>query len=195
MAQKLQVLQVKNLKEEWEDIERLCKALENIGVKIKSAVSRRVNHSGPDIIAEKGEEQWIIEFQRGSDLFVVDTGVGQLIRRMATADFKRSKFYLALFKPLDEKVPTMARRKGVGVIGIDEHWNLNFIEPLLTFKQTEKGSKTEMVRFRCSLNTKREFKKVATDFKNSEEAILAFIKAYNQYPSLFASKKALAQFR
>ena len=47
------------------------------------------------------------------------------------------------------------------------------------------ATKDTQIRVRCSSQTKKQFKKVAVDFKNSEEAILAFVKAYNQYPWVF----------
>jgi len=43
----------------------------------------------------------------------------------------------------------------------------------------------DQIRVRCLKTTKTEFKKVAANFKDQEEAILAFIKAYNQYPWVF----------
>jgi hypothetical protein len=43
----------------------------------------------------------------------------------------------------------------------------------------------DQIRVRCSHTTKIEFKKVVAEFKDQEEAILAFIKAYKQYPWVF----------
>ena len=46
-------------------------------------------------------------------------------------------------------------------------------------------TKNTQIRVRCSSQTKKGFKKVAVDFKDYEETILAFIKAYSQYPWVF----------
>jgi len=45
--------------------------------------------------------------------------------------------------------------------------------------------KREQIRIRCNKETKARFKKLAADFKTYEDAIIAYIKIYNNYPDLF----------
>jgi len=47
------------------------------------------------------------------------------------------------------------------------------------------ATKSTQIRVRCSLETRKQFKRLVADFKDSEQAISVFIKAYNQYPWVF----------
>jgi hypothetical protein len=47
------------------------------------------------------------------------------------------------------------------------------------------SSKTDLIRIRCSPQTKTEFKKIVADFKTAEDVILALISAYNQKSWVF----------
>lgn len=49
--------------------------------------------------------------------------------------------------------------------------------------------KNSQIRIRCLEETKKEFRKVVVDFKNSEEAIQSFIKVYKQTPWVFTQTR------
>jgi len=48
----------------------------------------------------------------------------------------------------------------------------------------------DQIRIRCDSSTKIAFKKVAAEFRDYEEAILAFVKAFNEKPWVFRESTA-----
>jgi len=122
----------------------------------------------PDIIAENKNEKWIVEVKDTGDASDVDSGIGQLLRRMDTYRGENVKFYLAIHFKAMKRIPSIALKLGIGFIFFEPE-NQIFIHvpakitPFKTFYRSSRTTKTEILRIRCRKITKNTFYQFARE--------------------------------
>jgi len=170
---------------EKEILDKLSSWLENNGFVIKyreHVPSPRGWKPGPDIVAVRGNERWIIEAKNYFDKVSIDAGVGQLIRRMEEYGTKNTKFFLTIDMKGMKKVPSIVRSLGIGLILFNDVIRVIDVTVPLPAIPMRRGArrKDAILRFRTSSLTKQLFYEYTREraYPSLEDALIELLQQY-----------------